>query len=174
VVPYGESFNGRLPSTTSDENGAFRIVCPSAGRVRVIAYKETDGYPNTLGVLFSNGDEQSSIVDIIPGQTAVNFDVKLPPKDGVIFGTVHDSRTGATVAQTRITMRWTDKPEVMYSSYVKDEGKFIFALPPRPIKIDVTAPGYRPWHYVDAGSGAEFLSLPLGSRLIVSVNLAPE
>jgi hypothetical protein len=169
AIPFGE---GRLAHSVTDANGAYEIVTTYQGQLRVTAHKESDGYPNTLGVLFI-GDESFPVVETMPGGVLKNVNIQLPPPDGILTGTVHDAQTGGKVPQARVTLRKVDAPDVMYSSYLRDDGTFLFALPPKPITLEITAPGYKTWRYVDGSDATrnEYLYLKHGSRSEISIEL---
>jgi hypothetical protein len=78
------------------------------------------------------------------------------------------------VDQARITLNWVEKPEVMYSSYLKSDGMFLFALPLRPIAIEKTAPGFKAWHYGSGKNDQGFAFLRPGNNIKIDINLQPE
>lgn len=170
AVPYGTSFHGRLAHTITDERGTFKLVSGYTGRLRILAYNESAGYPNTFGALFTNPNDHFPIVDVKSGETHDDVDIVLPPPDGTISGLVRDARTGAIIPQARITLRWAEDPDVMYSSYLKGDGSFFFALPPRLITIEIVATGYTPWQYTDAKEHTGAL-LASGAKLNLSIHL---
>ena len=150
AMPYATGFRGHLVSAVTDKDGAFEIRSSVVGQLQVIAYKDDAGYPNVSGVLFT---------------------IVLPPPDGILSGKVRDSITGEAVPQARITLRWAESPDVMYSSYLKSDGSFMFALPPRPITIELSAEGRQPWHYVDPKTGSAYVSLTASSKVNLSITL---
>jgi hypothetical protein len=174
AIPFEVGFTGSLRTATTDKNGSYSLQSPFFEKIRVIAYNESAGYPDTTGVLFTNKDEKFQFVEIGPDQSSVVVDIKLPPPDGILSGKVLDSSTGKAILQARITMRWAEDSEVMYSSYVKNDGEFAYALPARAITVEVTAPGYRPWRFTDSKTGSNSIALPLGSKTTVDVNLEPQ
>ena len=173
VIP--ENLNISLvPSTITDDTGGYTIASQIPGRLRLLAFKEGDGYPDTLGLVFTTGDQHFPLIDATYGQVLDNVDIVLPPPDGVIQGIVRNAKTGSIAAQARITMNWVEKPEVMYSSYLKSDGTFLFALPSRPIAIEITAPGFKAWHYGSSQSDEGFAFLRPGSNTKVDIGLEPE
>jgi Carboxypeptidase regulatory-like domain len=163
-----------VPSTITDGTGGYTIASQVPGQLRVLAFKESDGYPNTAGLVFTTGDEHFPLIDAMYGQVLNNVDIVLPPPDGVIQGIVRNAKTGSIAAQARITMNWVEKPEVMYSSYLKSDGTFLFALPLRPIAIEITAPGFKAWHYGSGKNDQGFAFLRPGSNTKIDINLEPE
>ena len=173
VIPYQQSFYGPTPSTVTDKDGKFILNFAFSGRFQVIAYKKDAGYPNVYGLVFTSGKEHFPVFDTGNGQTFDNVSIILPPADGVISGLVRDAKSGESIPQARITVRWEEAPDVEYSSYLDKDGTFLFALPPRPITVEVTAKGYKPWHYVDEQTGKSYALLALGTKLNISINLEP-
>jgi hypothetical protein len=173
VIP--ENLNISLvPSTVTDGTGGYTIASQVPGRLRILAFKESDGYPNTLGLVFTTGNEHFPFIDATYGQVLNNVDIVLPPPDGVIQGIVRNAKTGSIVDQARITLNWVEKPEVTYSSYLKSDGTFLFALPLRPIAIEIAAPGFKAWHYGSGKSDQGFAFLRPGSNAKIDINLEPE
>jgi len=171
AMPYATGFRGHLVSAVTDKDGAFEIRSSVVGQLQVIAYKDDAGYPDVSGVLFTSGMEHFPVTDVLQGQTLNNLNIVLPPPDGILSGKVRDSITGEAVPQARITLRWAESPDVMYSSYLKSDGSFMFALPPRPITIELSAEGRQPWHYVDPKTGSAYVSLTASSKVNLSITL---
>jgi hypothetical protein len=164
----------RLPASVTDRDGKYSISSQVAGKLRLLAFKESAGYPNTLGVLFTTGSEHFPLIETTGGQTLSNVDILLPEPDGVLSGIVRDTQTGLTIRQARITLRRVDSPELMYSSYINGDGSFLFALPPKPISIEITAPGYKTWHYATKNGTTAYASLEAGSKTDLLVKLEPD
>jgi hypothetical protein len=62
----------------------------------------------------------------------------------------------------------------MYSSYLKPDGSFEYALPPRPILVEFSAPGHKPWRLIDQKTSGNSVVIPLGRKSVVSVTLDPQ
>jgi hypothetical protein len=112
-------------------------------------------------------------VYLTPDGHLEDVDIRLGPPDGILEGFVVDNGTGASVPKARITLHRADR-EAMYSTSLPPDGHFLFALPPAPIEITVTAPGYLIWKYKDPRSGATKLVLDTLDRRTITVELTPK
>jgi hypothetical protein len=161
---------GPKPVTpVTDLEGYFKLVLPPLGRTRLGATKETEGYPDTQGLLFASGTEKMPEVNLAPGSHH-EVVIQLGPPDGTIEGTVVAADTQMPLNKGRITLR-RNSPASMFSTTLPKDGHFLFALPSAPIEITIEAPGYRPWTYSDAKSGA--LILPPSEHRTIRVELVP-
>lgn len=175
VFPMDVAISGAMPSgAITDEKGEYKLMIPAyPGRVRLCAVKESAGYPDTQGLLFASGKESMPEVKLSPGDDLSGVDIHLGPPDGVLEGSVVDSRTQVPVRGARINLH-RNNPESMYSGTLPPDGHFRFALPPAPIEISVTAPGFLPWRYKDTDNGGNELVLRTSERRTVTVELKPE
>jgi hypothetical protein len=175
VFPMDVAISGPMPGgAVTDEKGEYKLMMPAyPGRVRLCAVKESAGYPDTQGLLFASGKESMPEVTLRPGDHLTGVDIHLGPPDGVLEGLVVDSRTQMPVRGARINLH-RNNPESMYSGTLPPDGHFRFALPPTPIEISVTAPGFLPWKYKDAENGGNELVLSTSERRTITVGLMPE
>jgi hypothetical protein len=175
VFPMDVAASGAVPRRPiSDEEGRYRLVSPAyPGRTRLCAVKESAGYPDTQGLLFVSGTETMPEVYLTPGGHLEDVDIRLGPPDGTLEGFVVDNGTGAWVPKARITLHRADR-EAMYSTSLPPDGHFLFALPPAPIEIKVSAPGYLIWKYKDPRSGAAKVVLDTLDRRTITVELTPK
>lgn len=170
IFPMDVAFSGGLPSATTDRDGKYRLSSPPfVGRTRLCAVKESQGYPDTQDLLFVSGKESMPEVNLTPGSHLYDVNIHLGPPNGIVEGSVIDAASGSSVAKARITLH-RNTPESMYSTSIPDDGHFVFALPPAPIEITVTAPGYAPWKYRDP-SGANALMIAESAHKIITVDL---
>lgn len=165
-------FSGILPDAETNDRGRYRLVSPPCGFVWLVAVKESAGYPDTNALLFAPEVDTRAKVFLAPG-SYVEQDIHLGPPFGVLEGSAVDAKTGAPVSKARILMR-RDKPESMYSATMPPDGHFVFALPPVPIEISITAPGFLPWRYKDAQSGSTKLVLQSAEHRIMKIDLIAE
>ena len=174
AFPMDTSVSGGLPrEPITDAEGQYRFVLPAyPGKTRLCAVKESAGYPDTQGLLFSSGTDNMLEVSLLPSGRLGGVDIHLGIPDGVVDGIVVDAKTGAPVAKARITLRRND-PESDYSATIPPDGHFVLALPPVPIEMVVTAPGYRTWTYKDAQSIGNRLILGNSEYRRISIELTP-
>ena len=173
VLPLDSAVSGGMPGTTTDSEGRYRLASPPfPGRTRLCAVKESAGYPNTQYLLFTSANGNRVEVNLTAAPHLEGFDIHLGPPDGILEATVVDSETGKAVTVARVILQ-RNNPDAISSETVPSDGRFLYALPPAPITIKVTAPGYAPWQYRDNESGAESLLLNSGDRKKIIVRLMP-
>lgn len=160
------------PSATTDYDGRYSVSLPPyQGRTRLCAVKESAGYPDTQGLVFTSGNDNMPIVELVPNGIFENVDIRLGPPGGILKGTVVDAETGRPLWQARITLRRTDRPEAIYSTSLPPDAHFLFALPPVPIEVTAAAPLYAPWTYKDTITGATSLVLQAAEHQTLTIRL---
>jgi len=175
ALPIDSAISGAIPrQPVTDQNGRFHYVLPAyPGRTRLCAIKESAGYPDTQGLLFTYPGENMPEVSLVPGGHLENVDIHLGPPDGVLEGSIVDGVTGAQVPKARITLHRSE-PESMYSTSLGPDGSFLLALPQSPIEVSVIAPGYLPWKYKDPLTGLDKVLIHSTDRRSIVVALTPK
>jgi hypothetical protein len=171
IFPMG-AVSGGLPSALTDKEGRYRLVSPPFGETWFSAVKETAGYPDTNALLFAPEIDDRPKVLLGPG-TRLTLDIHLGPPDGILDGIITDATTKTKIGNAHITLQ-RESPKSIYSGSLPPDGHFLFALPPAPIEISITANGYLPWKYNDAQTGSDKLTLMNSNRRTLSVQLTPE
>lgn len=149
--------NGRLPEAHTDNTGAFVLERVKAGINNVHAYKEQDGYPNTIFAVFAIGRDVP-VVNIIGGQTTKDVLVRLGPKAGKLAGRVIDANTGRSLKEVEITVFNDDDRNDPYRSFdfsrmvTQTAIGFQVLVPSVPFRVKVSAPDYDTW---DGTEGAK-------------------
>ena len=142
------------PEPYTDKEGRYKLLLPAyPGRTRFCAVKEGDGYPDKQGLLFQSAEDDMPIVSLVPGQD-LEINLRLGPAYGILEGVVIDAESKLPVPTARITLRRKDV-DAMYSSSIKEDSTFVFALPPSPIEISVSAPGYQTWRYKTSANSVD-------------------
>jgi hypothetical protein len=173
IFPMDVPVSGSLPSAVTGPDGRYTLSSPPyRGRTRFCAVKENAGYPDSQGLLFTSDNDNMPEVSLAPGAHLV-VDIHLGDPDGILEGSVVDARTGAPISKARVTLH-RDQPESMYSATVPPSGRFLFPLPPVPISLSISAPGYRPWKYRDPVSGVTTLALGTADHKILRIELQPQ
>lgn len=173
IFPLDISLSGGMPNQpTTDSDGKYRLVSPAyPGRTRLSAVKESAGYPDIQDLLFvSPTDVPMPVVSLTPRGHLENVDIHLGPPDGTLDGFVIDAQARVPVSKARISMHRSDN-ESMYSTSLPPDGHFSYALPPAPIEITITAPGYLQWIYKDAHSTADRLVLGPSEHREITIEL---
>lgn len=174
IFPLDVAVSGGMPrQPVTDHDGRYRLLTPAyPGKIRLCAVKETAGYPDTQGLLFSSPRDSMPVVSVAPGAVLDNVDIHLGPPDGVLDAIVVDARNGRAIPKARLILR-RDEPESMYSATLPSDGHFSFALPPVPIQISVDAPGYRHWTYEDPDRAAPNILVKGSEYKRILIELTP-
>lgn len=162
--------SGGLPFAVTDQNGNYHLVSPPFGETFLCAVKESAGYPDTNGLLFSRQEDDRPKVTLSPG-SHLQVDIHLGSPDGVLEGSVIDAVSRAKVPTAKITLRKTH-PDAFYSGTIT-QSSFLFALPPTPIEISISAPGYMPWQYKDSQTGSNKILLDGTDHRTLTIELTP-
>jgi len=170
IFPAG-SISGGLPVATTGKDGRYRLVSPPYGKAWLSAVKESAGYPDVNGLLFSSKGESRPEVFLAPSGIYHDVDLHLGQPYGIVEGSILDAKTGTLIKNARILLH-REEPLSMYSTTVTD-GHFLFALPPAPITISITAPGFLPWKYSDAQNGNNTLTLNSSDHQVMNIELTP-
>ena len=150
IFPMEMGISGKLPTAITDLDGRYKLVSQPFGKTRFSAAKESAGYPDTQGLLFSSGKENMPEEYLTPGAHLV-VDIHLGAPDGILEGSVIDAKTHVAVSKARITLH-RDESESMYSGTLPINGDFRFRIAalylfPSPLPHPVTCSGntkYRP------------------------------
>lgn len=152
--------------------GHYCLASPPFGDTWFSAVKEIAGYPDTNALLFAPATDDRPKVFLGPGSN-IELDIHLGPPDGILEGVVLNAATKARIANARIALR-REKPEAIYSGSLPPDAHFLFALPPVPIAISITASGYLPWTYKDIKTALDKITLSGTDHRTLSAELIPE
>lgn len=139
-----ESGMGKVPTGCTDDQGVFLIKNLNPGTYKVSVSKEEDGYPPTEHPFHSVGFVEAPQVTVYEGQTTADVVARLGPKSAKLVGRVVDAinHRPVPIEDVRITLRRVDDPDNSYTSVPNVEGKVDILVPPVPIMIEISAPGY--------------------------------
>jgi hypothetical protein len=172
--------DGRSPVTITDQNGRFVFKEVSAGSHKLVAYKESDGFPNMIWSFYSEAYRNTGVrlVNVSEKQTTRNLLISLGPKAGRLLIDVIDARTKRFIRSAEIALNHEGKPKTLMKSGTNraDRGFDILVPPSIRIEITINAPGYRPWP--SGGKrperSAKIISVKSGSENNITVELQPE
>jgi hypothetical protein len=142
--------NGRLPETTTDKSGGFSLKDVKPGTNNLHAYKEDEGYPNTIFAVFSIGRDVP-MVNVVQGQITKDVIVRLGPKAGKLAGKVIDANTGQSLKEVAITVFNNDDLNDPYRSFgfsrmvTQTALGFQLLVPSVPFRVKISAPDYDSW-----------------------------
>lgn len=140
---------GAPSGARSDKNGTFTIRHLRVGRYRISVVKEEARYGWTFSRFYAAGLVQLPEVMVYEGGTVSAGDVRLGPRAGKLVGTLRDAKTRKGIvslpspeqARHLILCRLDDPKNCSEASPDKN-GHFEILVPPLPVTIEATAPGY--------------------------------
>jgi len=161
----------------TDDQGNFTLPV-LAGKHRISAYKESDGYPDLLWSFYSEayGREGFPIVNVEENQIVRGVIVRLGPEASRLFIRVIDARTKRPIRDASLALNHKGKPETRFEpGGTKMDGEFDTLIPASlPINVVLKAPGYKTWRYVKGGSvDRDVIRLRPGSSIEMTVELKP-
>jgi hypothetical protein len=127
----------------TDKEGHFLIANLELGNYKVFAKKESMGYPDTSFAFYSGQVFTTvSVTSAAPGADTL---LKVGPPAGVIDGKVQDALAGVPVSATFLLRRTLDPNNWISTSQKAD---YRVLIPPLvEVSVEVSAPGYKTWHY---------------------------
>lgn len=171
--PVDGTVTGIEHPASSDQQGQFFLDHVRAGNNVISASKTSDYYPETRFAVFAEDLANLPKVFVEAGKTTQGVIIHVGPKGGHLIGKILDSVTGQPVITSRIHLFGQDNPNFDLSTGLDKRGYFEFVLPSRTIGIEITAPGYKQWHYEQNGlsGNSRFLQLKPGSTQELTVLL---
>jgi hypothetical protein len=164
---------------TSDNAGRFTLQNVPAGNVYVLAFKESEGYPNKFYAFYKVKTAHSSVkLEIKPGETA-NVTIQLGPKAAYLkVDAINEKGKPVTVGSYQLDRDDVPGP---YGTSVSTDPRLVgvgfingvMLVPPVPFRLTVRADGYEPWRY--GGSRWQtnhgLIALKSGQTLVLHVRL---
>ena len=171
---------GGSPITTTNEAGIFKFTGVPIGKHLVLAYKESDGFPNPVWTFYSEvaGSPKFPGADVRENQTVKDVIVRLGPRASRVLVSVIDANTKRVIKDVEVAMSHVGKPKTLLRSgpkLVNGSFRFNLLVPPLvPINLEVSAPGYRKWRYQGGPpKSRDVLQLEPGSDKRITVYLQP-
>lgn len=176
VQPADTQLVGKTPAARSDAGGKFLINGVPAGKNFLFAGNPKQGYPDTQFAVFAPKDIPLVPVIVIAGKATSNITLRMPPRGGRIVGKIVDSENGSPVLTARIHLFQASNPERDISTSPTLGAEFEFVVPPIAYKMEVTAPHYRGWRFVQTGDSgsSDLLKVAPGKSEQVIVKLVRE
>jgi hypothetical protein len=165
---------GKLVNTLTDDSGRFLLYL-APGPYVIAGSKEQDLYPNTDHAAFAT--ELDSLPKVIVREGRPVRDVILRFEKGArLNGSILSAQTHEPVITSSILLTRADNTRLWISTGPDSYGRFAIVVPARPFKLQVTAPGYRPWVFkqVNLNGESEVLRLSPESTKEVLIQLDPQ
>ena len=169
VAALAENIPGsrKLNTLFTDEEGKFFFENLPLGSYLISAGKEEDGYPNIFYSVFALDSDASPKV-LVRKDEIDDITVRLY-RGGKLIGEILDSNSMQPLLTARIRFTRVDDPQRWFTTGPDVSGHFQFALPNRPFRMEVTAPGYRAWTFSE--NGAQVLKVEPGSEKKLKITL---
>ncbi len=135
-------FVGRMPRSSTDEDGKFFISNARPGSNRVYAFKEEDGYPDPSFSIYRDASTPPPQVVVRKGDITRGVIVHLGRKCEKLLVSVIDADTHNPIKRATITIYSANNLSIRSSSASDAKGKFEILLPRVPARLKVMADGY--------------------------------
>ena len=152
---------------TADEAGEFLIDQLEFGTYQVFGMKEEEGFPDMMW--FS--PTEAPRVTISASQPSGTVLLKFGPKAGVLTGAVRDARTGKPVLAGFTLKRLNDSWRLTSSQPANFRA---FVPPLTEVSLEVDAPSYQKWTYINSTSQSRQLRLEPGGQMHLDITLTPQ
>jgi hypothetical protein len=164
-----EDMRKPVASSTTDSVGQFSLPDLPAGVILIMAYKESDGYPNSLSAFFSPDGHPPASLTLGVGQVVIGLTVKLGARAAYLKFNITDENGNRLNAGLRFTR--DDQPGQYYGTAIL--GDEAMMVPSMPFRLTVEAEGYEPWHYGGANYTAKagLITLKSGQTFNLAVRL---
>ena len=147
VAAYPESLHGKLPMTTTDNQGRFSIPVYKTGRWTINATKHAHGYPAMLPFYYPQDSIPSVIVKEDESPPFVKVKVL---RAGKLSVRIVDQETGQPIHNAQIGLCRIDAPRFCHrQNIVVRNGQFEVLAPLAPILVQISAAGYEDWYLTD-------------------------
>jgi hypothetical protein len=131
-------------TTTTDSSGKFILKEILAGGYIIHAYKESEGYADTLFSFFANGNKKAwRPVTVHASRKIKDINLTLGPKYAVLKISIRDEHgnpSGASLTFVRM-----DDPKRPYQRGGDLSGELSMLVPTVPFRVRAEREGYKPW-----------------------------
>ena len=131
-------------TTTSDQSGKFILKGVQPGAYNIHAYKESEGYADTMFSFFANGNKRAwRSVSVLANQKSKDINLTLGPKYAVLKISVRDQYGNPSEASLIFTR--LDDPKRPYQRGGDLSGELTMLVPGVPFRVRAERAGYKPW-----------------------------
>jgi hypothetical protein len=166
--PIGVDLDYVLPTTTSNQAGAYSFEHVCAGRFTVLVDDERAGYPSKIWSYLLGYKREAKVTT---EHLRVELPVVVPPKAALLNVVARDSRTNATVPTVQIMLRTSKVKMYDWITTRNDSGVPLLLPANTDLLCRVLAGGYREWQ-VGKKKGKQIRLAPEG-HMRLNVELKP-
>jgi hypothetical protein len=131
---------------STNVKGEFQFELAEAGRYRLTAGKEEEGYVAQIRPFYMNPDAPAPIVIVNEANARQIFNLVLEQKSGSLRGRSVDAATGQPVENVELILCHAAKPEICFNKSAKDtDGRFRVWASLVPFTLRIKAEGYEDW-----------------------------
>lgn len=130
-------------TTTTDSSGKFIFREVSPGGYNIHAFKESEGYADTMFSFFANGNKKAWRPVSVQANRKININLTLGPRYAVLKISIRDQNgnpSGASLTFIRL-----DDPKRPYQRGGDLSGDVSMLVPAVPFRLRVEREGYTPW-----------------------------
>jgi len=150
---------GFVPQTQTDASGYFFVAGVYPGRTLVNAFDEENFYPDALPALW---DREGVVeVDVLPGQEVTGVLLALKPGGGRLIVNAVNAETGASIRNISALIERAGEPDRWIDA--NRAGNW-WLVPTSPVRICISAEGFRPSWYGRDGSFAQSIPIRVSVR----------
>lgn len=152
-------------TATTDASGRYTFAGVPAGGYNIHAFKESEGYADTIFSFFANGNKKAwRAVSVQAGRKTRDVNLALGPKYSSLKISIRDQDgkpSGASLTFTRM-----DDPQRPYQRGGDLSGELTMLVPAVPFRVRIERPGYKTWN-------SERISPQPGGTVSLDVRLLP-
>jgi hypothetical protein len=156
--------------TTADAKGEFTLTDLPQEDFYLHAYKESDGYPDSMFAFYRTSEREWIKVHIKAGQEIKDVSIQLGPKTARLNIAVTNETGSPLEKDAELVFTRPDMPGPYKRAMNTTES---LAVPAVPFRLTVEAEGYEPWHYGGTNWQTDqgLIKLNSGATLALSVQL---
>jgi hypothetical protein len=156
------------PWVQIDGEGIFKLAV-NPGRYRILAKSERDGYPDPT--FFLNFDPTSVFPLVnVGGKSIAGAKVVLGRRGAFVEGTVRNASNHVAIRGAKVKFELVANSVAFVEVFTDANGRFQFAIPAKPIRVTVSANGFKEVA-IDGGAG---MALSSGERRTLLTELKAE
>jgi hypothetical protein len=156
---------------TTDEKGNFSFTALPWGKYSLAPGKPEAGFPD-MSLAFYNNHSPLPTIGLAPGNPTAEVKVVLQQRAAVLSGTVTDRESHEPV-QATFLLRRADHPADLVTQDMPSPYRVLVPYD-TDVKMQVVAPGYKPWYYPGTIGATESSTLRIKANQDKQLNIQLE